>query len=155
MNDDQVKKAFEDVEMVNILERLLEDDETISARAVARLHPSIKAASSITRHPARSKLLDQYQDKQNQYRRWSKKSPKYSRASIAYTLTDKDIRIAELQKQVDLLIASHVAMIRVVGELGGFSKWVQFYANYRDIRATLEKIGAMHGPNVKQFDSEI
>ncbi|WP_238537480.1 hypothetical protein, partial [Chromobacterium haemolyticum] len=63
--------AFEDAEMKQILEVLLAKDEPITARAVARLHPKINAASTITRHPERSKLLEHYQERQEQYRRWS------------------------------------------------------------------------------------
>jgi len=59
-----------DNEMRQILETLLADDEDITARAVARLHPSINAASSITRSEPRSKLLAEYQQRQAEYRRW-------------------------------------------------------------------------------------
>ena len=54
-----------------ILETLLADDEDITARAVARLHPSINAASSITRSESRRKLLAEYQQRQTEYRRMS------------------------------------------------------------------------------------
>ncbi len=53
------------------------------------------------------------------------------------------MRIAELESQVALLTASHVAMIRAVGELGGFSKWAQFYESYRSSREQLAKLGAL------------
>ncbi|MNT65279.1 hypothetical protein D3C72_2032480 [compost metagenome] len=34
-------------------------------------------------------------------------------------------------------------MIRVVGELGGFSKWAAFYEHYAAARAQLEALGAL------------
>nr|WP_294863351.1 hypothetical protein [uncultured Pseudogulbenkiania sp.] len=143
--------AFEDAEMKQILEDLLAKDEPITARAVARLHPKINAASTITRHPVRSKLLEHYQERQEQYRRWSGRVSKQSKAATSVVLADKDIRIAELEKQVALLTASHVAMIRAVGELGGFSKWAQFFANYRESRIELEQLGALPLAEVSQI----
>ncbi len=53
------------------------------------------------------------------------------------------MRIAELEAQVALLTASHLAMIRAVGELGGFSKWAQFYESYRGSRGLLVQLGAL------------
>ncbi|WP_434627097.1 hypothetical protein [Chromobacterium sp. CV08] len=129
--------------MKKILEDLLASDEPITARAVSRLHSKMSAASTITRHPARSKLLKHYQERQEQYRRWSDRIPKQSKAATAEALADKDLRIAELEKQVTLLTASHVAMIQAVGELGGFSKWAQFFAHYREARVELEQLGAL------------
>jgi len=49
-----------DPEMERILAEMLEADETITARAVARKHPAIKHASSVTRSQARSDLLARY-----------------------------------------------------------------------------------------------
>ncbi|MGF7001565.1 hypothetical protein [Paraburkholderia sp. GAS32] len=129
--------------MREILEALLADDEDITARAVARLHPSINAASSITRSEARSTLLAEYRQRQAAYRRWRGRVGKRSGADTAASLTDKDIRIAELEATVQLLTASHLAMLRAVGELGGFSKWVRFYAQYRDARDKLAQLGAI------------
>ena len=132
-----------DEQMREILEALLADDEDITARAVARLHPSINAASSITRSEARSTLLAEYQQRQAAYRRWRGRVGKRSGADTAASLTDKDIRIAELEATVQLLTASHLAMLRAVAELGGFSKWARFYAQYRDARDKLAKLGAI------------
>jgi len=132
-----------DNEMREILETLLADDEDITARAVARLHPSIKAASSITRSESRSRLLAQYQLRQAEYRRWRERVARRSGADTAASLADKDIRIAELEATVQLLIASHLAMLRAVGELGGFSKWARFYEHHREARDKLAEFGAM------------
>lgn len=57
------------------------------------------------------------------------------------------MRIATLTQQVEILTASHVAMIRAVGELGGFSKWAKFFQDYQPIRDTLNTIGAMPSTN--------
>lgn len=132
-----------DVEMREILDTLLANDENITARAVARLHPSITAASSITRSDSRSSLLTEYQVRQTEYRRWRGRIGKRSGLETALSLADKDLRIAELESSVQILVASHIAMLRAVGELGGFSKWSQFYADYREVRDKLVKLGAV------------
>lgn len=143
MTNNNEMASASDEQMREILETLLADDEDITARAVARLHPSIKAASSITRSESRSRLLAEYQQRQLEYRRWRGRVAKRSGADTAASLADKDIRIAELEATVQLLTASHLAMLRAVGELGGFSKWAKFYEQYREARDKLVELGAM------------
>lgn len=143
MTDDRDIALTAEEQMREILETLLADDRDITARAVARLHPSIKAASSFTRSASRSRLLAEYQQRQSEYRRWRGRVAKRSAADTATSLADKDIRIAELEASVQLLTASHLAMLRVVGELGGFSKWAKFYEHYRGAQDKLGELGAI------------
>lgn len=142
-NDMEQPTSDTDPEMRQVLDDLLSRDEDITARAVARLHPRINAASSITRSEDRSRLLAKYQQRQADFRRWRGRPGKLSGAAAASALADRDVRIAELESQVALLTASHVAMIRAVGELGGFSKWAQFYESYRSSRDQLAHLGAL------------
>ena len=146
--------SSDDDQMREILETLLANDEDITARAVARLHPSINAASSITRSESRSKQLAEYQQRQTEYRRWRSRVAKRSGADTAASLADKDIRIAELEGTVQLLTASHLAMLRAVGELGGFSKWARFYEQYRDARDRLAELGAIPEAAVSPIPAE-
>jgi hypothetical protein len=132
-----------DPEMRLVLDDLLARDEDITARSVARLHPRIKAASSITRSIERSRLLSSYQQRQAEFRRWRGRPTKLAGAAAASALADRDLSISELESQVALLTSSHVALIRAVGELGGFSKWAQFYQSYRDSRDRLIQLGAL------------
>lgn len=137
-----------DKDMIQVLEILMERDEGITARAVARLHPTIKHASSITRSDSRSALLAQYQTKQREMRTYAKRIKKGSVGKITLALTEKDQKIAELERQVEILTASHVALIRAVGELGGIKKWAQFYEKYKDVRTQLIDMGAMPSADV-------
>ena len=132
-----------DSEMEVILQTMLELDEDITARGVIRLHPKLSAASSITRNPARSEMLVLYQKKQEEFRGWRKRLAKRSKDSSAMDLAEKDILIAELEHQVEILTASHVAMLRAVGELGGFAKWAKFFDDFQGVRNQLNKMGAM------------
>ena len=150
----ETTSSSDDDQMREILETLLAEDEDITARAVARLHPSINAASSITRSESRSKLLAEYQQRQAEYRRWRGRVAKRSGADTAASLADKDIRIAELEATVQLLTASHLAMLRAVGELGGFSKWARFYEQYRDARDKLAELGAIPEAAVSPIPAE-
>jgi hypothetical protein len=140
-----------DPEMIRILEEMLEANETVTARAVARKHPSIKHASSITRNSSRSELLARFQSKQAQYRTWQARMPKRSREQLATQLAQKDSRIVELEHQVEILRVHNLAMIRTVGELGGISKLLKLYDGYRDTRNELNRLGVLPQGDVKQF----
>jgi len=138
-NNDEVRR---------ILEHLLEIDVTISAREVVRLHPKLANASAITRNPERQALLQQYKQRQIQFRKWTsrvnKKSPLYASAELA----KRDNEIDLLKNQVAALTQSHVAMIHAVGEAGGMLALQRFYERHREIRAQLEKLKVL--PEDKQ-----
>lgn len=126
--------------IVEILEDMLAKDETITARAIARRHPTLTHASSITRNEERAALLASYQDKQREFRSWQGKKNKLSGDDLALKLAEKDQRIKELEKQVEVLKTSHVAMIRAVGEAGGMAKLLKFYNSYEKVQKDLKKI---------------
>lgn len=132
-----------DQEMIDVLEALLASDENITARAVARLHPTINAASSITRSEGRSQLLTEYQQRQLQYRNWRGRAGKRSGAEVAAALEQQNNRITELENNLEILVSSHVAMIRSVGAIGGFTKWAEFFETYRNTRKSLDSLGGV------------
>jgi hypothetical protein len=132
-----------DSELVSILEQMIQDNIDITARAVIRRHPVLKAASSITRNKERSQLLSFYQNKQNELRSWHKRLGKSSTENTAKKLAEKEHRILELERQVEILTASHIALIRAVGELGGFNKWAKFFENYQSIIDELNSLRAI------------
>lgn len=141
-----------DPEMERILREMLEANETITARAVARKHPAIGYASSITRIPVRAEQLARAQEQQKQFREWQGRLPKRSRDQIAAQLAQKDSRIAELERQVEALRVSHLAMIRTVGEMGGISKLLKLYEGYREFRSELDRLHVLPHAEVKQFE---
>ena len=141
--------AYFFLELIQILEELLGRNESITARAVARLHPKISHASTITRSTARSELLARYQAKQQDIRKHLGRQTKQSKEKIAADLASKDRKIAELEKQVDILRASHLAMIRAVGELGGMSKWMKFFEGFQEVREQLDKLGAIPSADIE------
>ncbi len=141
-----------DPEMERILREMLEANETITARAVARKHPAIGHASSITRISVRAEQLARAQEQQKQFREWHRRAPKRSRDQLAAQLAQKDVKIAELERQVEILRASHLAMIRTVGELGGISKLLKLYEGYREFRIELDRLHVLPHGEVKQFE---
>jgi hypothetical protein len=132
-----------DDEIVKILEKMIEDEQNITVRGVIRNHSSLKAPSSITRNVSRTEIVNYYINKQQELKNWQKRVGKTSKENLSKSLAEKDIKIAELERKVELLTASHVAMIRAVGELGGSAKWAAFFKDYQAIRNELEKMGAM------------
>ena len=148
----QTASADGDPEMAQILEVMLEADETITARAVARKHPKLSHASSITRSPSRMLLLTQYQEKQKKFREWRARAPKRSRDQLVAQLAQEHARIAELERQVKILQISHLAMIHTVGELGGMSKLLKVYEGYREVKTELDRLYALPRGEVKLFE---
>jgi hypothetical protein len=52
----------------------------------------------------------------------------------------KDIQIAELKADRELLIASHRTMILAISEMGGFQSWRKFFEKYQ---STVDRIDEM------------
>lgn len=155
MTSSEPKKIGNDSqELVRILEAMIEADETITARAVVRKHPILKHASSITRSPDRTFLLKKYQTQQKQFRAMRGQMPKRSRGQIAAQLAQKDTRIAELEREVEVLRISHLAMIKSVGELGGVSKLLKLYEVCRDVRTELDRMGMLPKCEVRTMEAE-
>jgi hypothetical protein len=130
-------------QMVRILDEMLEAGTKITARAVARKHPSIGNASTIIRNVRLSDLLATYKARQAEYLLWQKRTQKGSRANFAAVLAAKDQRIKELEGQVSALRVAVIASIKSVGELGGFSRFLRFFDGYRHIREVLTKLEVM------------
>lgn len=131
------------VELKALLSDLLDRDEDITARAVARMHSSINNASDYTRHIERRALLEEAQSKQQELRKFAGRL-KQDGANVAYKkLQAAEARIRVLEADEAARVASHLAMIRVVAELGGTAKLLAFYKSYSDIRDSLSRQGAL------------
>ncbi len=109
-------------ELEAILQRMLNDDVTITARAIARESDSpFRHASDLTRQPDRKALLDRYQLRQAELRSLIEKTAKQSRTNLQVKVTRLSQEVESLKAERDLLIASHKAMLLAVGEVGGVS----------------------------------
>lgn len=132
-----------DEDMERVLQQMLDNNENITARGVVSKLVCLKAASSITRNPHRVALLMVFQERQKEFRKWQGRVGKTSKENVAQALAARDLRIADLQRQVELLTASHIAMIRVVGELGGYGQWAKFFESYQSIHDALHSMRAI------------
>src|SRR5690606_14518986 len=128
------------------LDTLLDEDVTITFREVARRHPELTSASSITRDKSRRTLVDRYIERQQERRAWRDRTGKRSKANLARDLEARDRRIADLEAEIAALRASHVAMLRVVGEMGGFKRWCEFFSKYESTLKQIEESESQSTP---------
>ncbi len=112
-------------------EEMLEGDETLTARSLAR-RAGLRAASSITRDAVRRALLGEFQGQQERRRAWAQRAKKESVGKLQQALAARDEQVAALTRKVQLLTASHKAILLAVDEVGGTKAWARFFASYRD-----------------------
>ena len=143
---------MQDQEMVTILDQLLDENVNITAREVARRHPTLRAVSSITRSQVRSALLSQYQERQLEHRRAAARIGSVHPSVAHEVIARHESKIQELERAVQILTASHVAMVRTIGAMGGFRKWMEFYEHHRFMRDKLVELGAMPD-NISELQS--
>lgn len=105
--------------------------------------PTVKNASNITRHNERRALLDQFQIKQSEIRKFASKVKHTGTAVAARNLQASDERIRLLEANEAARISSHLAMIAAVCELGGTAKLLKFYKQYSQIRDQLAQQDAL------------
>ena len=130
-------------ELRDLLAGMLDRDENITARAVARLHSSIKNASDYTRNAERRELLEGAQAKQEALRKFASRAKRDGSRASAEKLQAAEERVRELEGNEAARVASHLAMIHAVAELGGTAKLLAFYRSHADIRDRLHRQGAL------------
>ena len=130
-------------ELESILQELLNQNIAITAREVARRHSSLSSASTITRHPGRRQLVEQYQKRQTEMRTWKDRLGKRSKDRVAEELAVQEAKIVELDQTVRTLVTGHVALIAAVAQVGGMSKLLKFYEIFREVRDQLTQAGAI------------
>ena len=130
-------------ELRELLAGMVDRNEDITARAVARLHSCVKNASDFTRHVERRMLLEEAQARQKDLRRFVGRVKHDGTLAAAERLQAAEERIRELENNEAARVASHLAMIHAVAELGGTAKLLAFYRSYADIRDRLHRQGAL------------
>jgi hypothetical protein len=130
-------------ELKAVLEGLVARNEDITARAVSRLHGSVGDASGITRHPERRLILEQYQARQKELRKILGQVQRSGTAVAADKLQAALERVRELEEAQAARVASHLAMIHAMAELGGTAKLQRFYKQYANIRDRLAREGSL------------
>jgi hypothetical protein len=124
--------------LANILDEMLSSASKITARSVSR-RLSV-APSTLTRNNERMQLLQQYQQEQRRLQAIVARSDPLSKENLVKKIADRDRKISELNRLVQILTASHKAMLLAVGEIGGTAAWQRFFATYERIRVDLRKL---------------
>jgi hypothetical protein len=136
-------------ELKAVLEGLLERNQDVTARAVTRLHSCLKNASAIVRHSERQQILEQYQTRQKELRKVAGKLHHSGTAAAAVKLQASSERVRELEENEAARIASHLAMIHAVAEMGGTAKLLQFYKRFANVRDSLAREGSLPAQFIK------
>lgn len=135
---------MKDLELETLLQRMLNDNIAITARAVIREQGCpFNHASDITRQPERKALLKQYQARQSELRALVEKTDKQSRTNLQVRLARLTKDNETLKAERDLLIASHKAMLLAVGEMGGMAAWRKFFPAWEETRERLSQLQAL------------
>lgn len=135
-----------------LLEAMVTEDDTISARAVVRRSEGVfKHASDITRNEARRRRIEEAIKKQETIRAAVNRSSKKSRTELEKLVAAKNDEIEQIRADREMLVASHRAMILAVAEMGGFSRWRAFFDGYQATIDRLEKIGSIPNAAVISF----
>jgi len=130
-------------ELEQVLQMLLDADIDITAREVARRHSVLSSASTITRHPGRRQLVEDFQTKQQDMREWQKRLRKRSKGQTAELVSNQEAKIDQLDQSVRVLIAGHLSLIAAVAQVGGMGKLVKFYERFREVRDQLANLKAI------------
>jgi len=67
---------------------------------------------------------------------------KSSAETLIAKLARRDAMIAHLERRIEILTASHRAMLMAVGEAGGIAAWRQFFSSWDAVRKELEDLSA-------------
>jgi hypothetical protein len=129
------------------IEWLLEHDLDVTARAVARRIGV--APSTITRNTDRSNAVNDAYKEQVRLRAIAAGN-KSSRETLLAKLDRRDKTIAELERKVMILTASHRAMLMALGEIGGVAAWQKFFAKHEEMRQELIALHAIPDNNIMQ-----
>ncbi|MFS2149483.1 hypothetical protein [Rhizobium sp. Rhizsp42] len=114
-----------------LLEAMIAENETITARAIVRRSGDVfKNATDITRNVDRRAKFEAAQLRQETIRAAIDRSSKKSRSELERLVEVKNDDIGQLKADRELLISSHRMMIHAVAQMGGRSKWKQFFEEY-------------------------
>jgi hypothetical protein len=141
------RALFGDDRIRSACDQMLEANEKLTARAVAR-RAGIGAASSITRDPVRRAMLEGFQREQDKRNDWVKRAKKQSLAKTENQLNRQAITISQFEQLLQLLVASHKAVLMGIDAVGGTREWLRFFRSYRDgiLVEALRVVGAIPEP---------
>lgn len=126
-----------------VLADLLARDVDVTARAVARQHPTLKNVTAFTRNRERMHLIEDAKRRQNEVRAVVLEPHRERIASVSEQLQRKTREAEDLHTKVEALVSSHVACVRAVLRHGGMPALERFWNDYKTIGATIRGAGAV------------
>ena len=123
--------------------KMLDADETISTRNIMKRMPDVFAyPTSVSRPKELRPIYEKAVKDQKQLRAVANALVRTSRSGAEAKIARRDLRIEELEDQVQLLVASHRALYAAVGEMGGAAAWLQFFEHHQRALDMLDQLGA-------------
>lgn len=126
-----------------ILRQLMEEDVDITAREVARRHPTIKAVTAFTRNAVRAQVIADAQRRQQEVRAVATNPHRKRAETLGEQLERRGEKLSELEGAVDALVASHVACVRAVMRHGGMPALERFWHDYKEIGEMVASLGGV------------
>lgn len=140
-----------DSEMVRVLSEMVDDNETITVRAVIRRMSTLSHASALTRDAWRSARIAEWQAEQQRLRTLSERSDKASKTNLAASLEVEKAKLAQMEAERNLALGGFLAAIHAVGELGGMKAWLKFFERSAPALDRLRTKGALPSAEVVQL----
>lgn len=129
-----------------LLSELLNYDIDITARELARRHPLISHPSGFTRDAERRLMVADAVKHQTHIRRLSEAPDVQKSESLTIKISSQRRKIEELERQVQVLVSGHVALISAVQIAGGTAALQRFWKTYQDMAGQLNELGAIPRP---------
>jgi len=141
-----------DHRLSSLLELMIAEDVTITARSIARRSEGVfKYASDLTRRPARRTLVEAAQQRQATLRLAAAKLSKSSKIDVATRLEAAEDEIRRLKADREILVSAVRAAILAIGRIGGMKAWREYFPVYSDAFASLKRMGAGPEADVEPF----
>jgi len=138
-----------------LLELMVVEDVTITARSIARRsHGVFKHASDLTRRPERRALVEAAQQRQATLRLAAAKLSKSGRLDVAARLKAAEDEIRRLKADREILVAAVRAAILAIGRIGGMKAWREYFPIYSDAFASLQRIGVAPDADIEPFPTK-
>lgn len=126
-----------------VLEKMLLDDENITTRnIIGHLPEMFRHPTDITRPPGIRELYLSAKERQQNIRRAAAKL-KDSKNTLSAKIETQAKKIASLEADLQLLVASHKAMYAAVGEVGALKAWLAFFERHQDSLDALTRLKAV------------
>jgi len=136
-------KTTDESQLIEALEKMLQNNEPISARSVVRNLGSFKHASAITRNATRLELVKEYQKRQERIRSTLARSQKESREKSALREAQLEQENTRLRTQNEALQVFVRATFRVTIQMGGAAGIVKLLEESKEILAELKRLGLL------------